>query len=679
MKTIQKFTINLTTLAFAVIFLNGLIPLFTEKIYAQDANEFLSKIVEKCENQKQKTQKPTISDVTGAQKNARSAIVLLSEEVRRLSYRGHDPFFGKTPFRSSARLQSIDRGHDPFSGKIPLKELQNLGRTLSEKTPDQEVVESVRETLHSSKVWYTNDLVCEALSALDYYRTLVQSAENEDYISQMERFYTELPQLVKQYEETADARTAIALAEAIRFMAESRQGMEICEQIVDRYSAPNVKFRVDSTVLAPLFETEVQEPVDVRENIFGTWVTGNGSFSGKTKLTLIDSKDSARIRVSVMSSTATQTVGANGPARVHSSNDITAVTTKEIVISPKLGVTTGDAKTEGSIDSNLQGVGFTRGGPIIRQIGMSQVQGRKPASEAESLRRAKRRINQRVDSKVDGEIAKVNERLKKWSDFLRTKQPDIDFDVLGVKTTNNELFMNAFVASEGFLGASKVSPVLTFQSDLYIQVHQSTLNNSMATFANRSITETNLLEQLRELFPAMMDSVQPTEGEADQNSALTVYFETVPADIAFDDDLITVTLNAESIKQGNTDHPGMKMVLRYRICTENGSVRLLPDDIQAYPLNFNPETDKMSAREQTIRTIVMKRLEKLTEKPVVLENIKLKEESNITLKPVHFTTKDGWLSIGYKLDDGKQEIGKSKREISRSKLEIGRKGRKSIF
>lgn len=591
---------------------------------SQETVTFIDDLRVQCEAFKQDIQPPDETKLQSAKQSARQRLLKFAEEFH--SQRISD--------RSLTKNLS-----SPF--------LRELIDSLSEQTPDMALLENSRNKLHKMKTWHRDDAFQRMMSELDYFYLLKQACDNPDYVSEMEYFYTELPNLVEKYDRDADAETCIALTEALQFLEESRQQTDLAKQIKDFFYASNLKLRMNASILQPVFERSMNEDVDVRENIFGTQVSGSGSFSGKTSLVLVPSERTARIRLLLESETITNTVGVNGPARIWSDNVIAATTQKDFLFSPKEGLLTNRATTEATIDSRIRNINF-RSGPIIRQIGTNQIYERKPASEAESLRRAKRRVNQRVDQEADAAAAKINERFGKLTEpdgigFNRT-----GISILGAKTTNSELFLNTLVASDITLVSARPSPTFSSKADFYLQVHQSALHNNTAALAKTTVNEKDFFEQLRKAFPNLMKSTEKTEGETDQQSTLTIEFGAVPIDISLKDNRIVIKVNTESIRQNQVDYPGMEIVFTYKINNKKGKILLEPEEIQAVPLGFDLEVNKMSVREQTIRTVILKRLRKLTEKPIELETLHFNDSKmNLSsLKPIHFETRDGWLSIG---------------------------------
>jgi hypothetical protein len=71
---------------------------------------------------------------------------------------------------------------------------------------------------------------------------------------------------------------------------------------------------------------------------------------------------------------------------------------------------------------------------------------------------------------------------------------------------------------------------------------------------------------------------------------------------------------------------------------------------EVLPLGFDRENDKLNARETTIRAIIMKKLERITEKPIEWKTSQIEMETGtMTVKPAHLSAINGWLSVGLNL------------------------------
>ncbi|MDR1958331.1 MAG: hypothetical protein LBQ54_04705 [Planctomycetaceae bacterium] len=548
------------------------------------------------------------------------------------------------------RIRYYDSRENSVAGSISVRELRGLRETLESGKPDPKILATAQEKFHKSRQWHQEKVFSDAMQGLDHYLTVKQSFEDKEYVSQRINFFQKLPGLVEKYQQKQDAATSILLAEAVKFMEESREGTEVLDLLKANLTGPNVKFRVNINVLSPLFERTINENIDVQENILGTQIRGNGTFFGKTSMALIPNNHTAKIQLAVDSAMVTHTLGVNGPARILSDNVITAATVKNLLVSPENGIIAESASTEGTIESNVQNISFTRQGPLLRQIGTNQVYSRKAASEAESLRLAKLKINRNVDDKVETEIAKVNGKIRQWNTLPEEAPIRANFSVTRAKTTDRELFFNMLTSTDGFLTTTVQSPVFSRRSDLYVQIHQSAIHNTMSPLANQTLDEKELWEELRQLFPAMFEASQKSAAKTPQESFLTLGFAAVPVDVSFEEDMIKIKVNTLFLRENKRDYPGMEITLVYKITGQNNRFRLEPVEVQALPLGFNPKVNRMSVREQTIRTIVLKRIRKLTEKPIVLGTLRGNDLPLPALRPSYVSAKDGWLSLGYVVD-----------------------------
>ena len=596
-------------------------------IYAQETTilekQNDSVFVERVASLSEKTKQKTLKNLSSSPKQTVQRQLLEETKVFRTYCSRNMPSQQAQKWYEKLKLNKLE--HSLRQGESPVRLLEEILTILQEDHPELQRSGFVR--------------LEKALSRQVGVLKLPAIKGKQDEI---EYFFDSLPDLIGEYCQSPDADKAKVISESITYLDENCDASELVTLLREYLVKSNLYIRVSSDVVAKLLRQEIDEPIDVNENILGTQVRGAGKLTGRLSGTFVPRADAAVIRVTLDGELKTSTVGSNGPARVHSDNTTTVKTVKDIVVSQS-GIVAAPAKTDAQQLSLINRVNYTRNGPLVRMVAPNQIRQRKPASDTESERLTKRRFNSRLDQEVNGHVDRLNKILKDTTGSDESLQ--LTFDQL--RTNDRELSLSACAGTRHQLGAPTTAPAQELGRGIFVQCHESFLQNVGAhELGGKTLIEKQVIADIKKRFPQIIETFV-ANGNSDESS-LTVAFSDTPIDLAFADNCISVTIEAVSIEREGNSYPGMTLEFRFRIENIDGGFQLVATDSpEVLPIGFDKEKDQLSARETTIRAIVMKKLERAFEKPIELkESVIEAENGTLTLKPTQLSTTDGWLSVG---------------------------------
>ena len=523
--------------------------------------------------------------------------------------------------------------------------LDQLHQTLRQEEIDLKLVDMVLDILNGNEPELKRQTFVLLKNSLESNRPLFWRQNQQLYIDEVEAAFDSLPELVADYLKTPDADHAEAISEILEYLIEMPKTANLIAMTRQMVVRPNLKVLANSDMITPFFLREIEEKVPVNDNILGTLVQGSGQLVGKTSASFVPSRDSAIIRVTFEGKLPTKTVGANGPVRVHSNNAATVTTVKDIVLTDQ-SIKTTRATTEVQHSSQITHVDYTWPGPVVRMMASNQIQNRKPASDAESKRLMKLRFNQRVDEEVD-------ESMKSFTDYLNTTAKEwgggkgLSVQIDRMATTYHQLMLKAVVGKKHQLTTLTEAPTVKTNAELLVQLHESLVHNVCADeLSGKTLEEEQVIARLQERFPKLFENHEADE--TSEEPSLTISFSHQPVRMSFADNTIKLTVETTAIERGGNAYPGMTIEFQFRIEPIPGGFQLVAvEPPEVLPIGFNREEDQLSARETTIRVIIMKKLTRLTEKPIEWKEIAFEAKNgSMTLKPVHFSAANGWLSVG---------------------------------
>jgi len=548
-------------------------------------------------------------------------------------------------FRTGIRKSFPQEESQTWETRLLLGDLQ---QTLRENETDLELIDDIHAILCGDAPEFQRRSFVLLKKALETYRPLLWKQNQKQHIDEVKTFFDSLPGLIESYLESPNAANADAVSEALRFLHESGKTEELTTLIRTSLIQPNLRIRVRSEMIAPLFMRSIHEPVDVNENILGTWVRGSGQMVGKSSASFVSNKDAAAIRVIFKGTLNSTTIGTNGPVRLHSKNTTTILTSKDIILAKK-SITTKPASTRAKQSSQISQVEYLRPGPFVQMIAPNQIRERKPASDAESERLTRLRFNKRIDATVNENVEPFTEIFQRIVDGQGGNKA-VRLDFRQMYSTDKELLVEA-VAGNGYqLSTITEPPVMSAGAGLCLQLHESLADNAgICEWSGKTLVEEQVVAELKKRFPQLLENTEANGTENEPSLAMT--FSDRPVKMSFNDDVIKATIETTSIERGGNVYPGMEIEFQFRIEATNEGYRLVvAESPKVLPLGFDPEQDKLSSRETIIRTVIMKKLERITEKPIEWKTSKIEMKvGTMTVKPAYLSAVNGWLLVGLDL------------------------------
>ena len=112
-----------------------------------------------------------------------------------------------------------------------------------------------------------------------------------------------------------------------------------------------------------------------------------------------------------------------------------------------------------------------------------------------------------------------------------------------------------------------------------------------------------------------------------------------------------MTLRGQHYFKGDKPYPGMNVTAVYKFVKADGVFKAVRQgELQIFPPNFVPGQRQLSVREETIHTLLQRRLGKVLEPEMVAKGFtpKGKWAAVGKLQPVEMEAQGGWLVIGWR-------------------------------
>ncbi|MDR1480027.1 MAG: hypothetical protein LBJ00_13915 [Planctomycetaceae bacterium] len=558
------------------------------------------------------------------------------------------------------KILANDTNHEAADSWREELQLDGLKSILTgTELPDIKIIQDMWNNFNKDKIGLRWEIFNGVRNELRRYQTMHGLLElGKEYNTQLATVSDRFEVVLRDYLKTASSIDGATLNDIIVWYNDISLFDPRAAQIVTlarkKISVPNIRFSVNDQFMASGFSRELERDIDVNETIQGTKIVGSGSMTGTSHSEVATRTKGAAIDIIIDAEMETKTTGYHPPVTLNTNTTGTLSGKKRVILSPDK-ITAFPATSDADLKADIYNV-RVNAGALVRCIAKRQVENQREDSLAEAELRAEARLNDQIDAIVDAEIFDANEQYQK--SFRRPLKkfgllPEFDLSSSAANANKNlsgKINGYALVGTT-FQPSSPINaPEIENNYDVYVQLHQS-LPNNVAAFAlagkNFDESNSNLSEQLGSELESLRQIFERKEG---QEPIAITFAGKAPVAITFEEDIVKIVVRINGFTQNGSRHPGLDITLSYKVkieqTTDGNNIVVLEQskDPDAMPRG----KEHVTAREQTIRTVVLRRLGTVP-KRVELKPFGLKWkgwQGSGELVPVFAKSTGGWLTIG---------------------------------
>lgn len=336
------------------------------------------------------------------------------------------------------------------------------------------------------------------------------------------------------------------LTEAYKFLSETRLLDDLLPPIRQRFSHVNQRLIFTQKFLDRLSENEIAQTRDINENQDGMQLTGVSDIRAYPVANFVPSESRAAVALHLDAIVNSSIQGYKHPATVFAHSIVNLSIDVPVYLS-ELGVDAPAPVICADANSQLTGMCLHLKHRVLNRMLMPIAQrvAQKKLSEAdpEVAEKARNEIGKVVEENREKMIIQVNDLIQRllWQSF---EARDIAANVR-FRTTNSELSWTAEYVGPGDLGAPTPPPALPPETEIGIQFHESTFNNTDVSVAGNKINEAIYRETLYDTFKFAPDA-EDEDPTAPRIPAVLTFADSEPLRLRFDDGMLTATLRLKA-------------------------------------------------------------------------------------------------------------------------------------
>jgi hypothetical protein len=389
-------------------------------------------------------------------------------------------------------------------------------------------------------------------------------------------------------------------------------------------------------------EQSIDRTDTVEDVILKTHITGTGRTVGKVGAALIPSDQAAIVDLVTTGTTTAATVGVNGPVQLYSDSTLPFQIHQRITIRPE-GIEADEPQTNASGESTLTGMATDFHGlldRVVKKIACRKYRKSKDEANYIADRRAETQLSEGARGEAGPRLRDADEGLKKNLADLRAR--GIAYTGLRFASSADTLFVRAQSARAAIMS---MPPPLAARSYLALRVHESIINESTdPSFAGKTFTGEDLEKEAKKL--GWSEGPMPKD---DKDFSIT-FAKDRPVEVTFANQGFQAVMRLTEFTSGEDEYKGMDMTVKYRFVTKGDTIKAVRQGpIEAFPPSFKAG-QKLSARQQAMRTVLQKRFGKFFKEELVLKDVMLAKDLR-RAGPLVATRADGergWLLVTWR-------------------------------
>ena len=477
--------------------------------------------------------------------------------------------------------------------------------------------------------------------------------------SARERFDARLEQIARNINADSVDRspaTTAALLSDLEWLESYGQLPEIGQRLRSRFAQPNLQMRISAGLIARATTNRRQQTDPVGMCFYGSWVQGSSTGDVGAVGRLRPGSGMAVIDLDVSGTAVANTVGIKRRVQVFSRGDVNMAAQKRLFFDG-FQITSQPTIASACSTNRTCGVSVNRliGRRLIGRLARRRAQKLKPCAEQLSNCQAREKLVRQLDSQTDQLVSKANQQL---ADLRRRLEAQNLFpDTLSVNSTDAAMQLVASLASGGKFTAPNAAPAIPQSPDVLVQLHQSVINNLLASrMRGVKVDNESMRQRMEEMnieVPELTANSAGEDKEEDEDENWSMQFDfTRPVSVGFDDGLIKIIVRGTNFTRGDQAiDDTIDIIATYQFVYGAGQLKVRRvGDVE---IDFVGTEGQLSTRQIAYKTFLARRVAALFREQLSLDDLPAGEiqDQLRTALPQSLYAREGWLSIGINVTD----------------------------
>ncbi|MHB1035671.1 MAG: hypothetical protein ACYC35_12450 [Pirellulales bacterium] len=517
--------------------------------------------------------------------------------------------------------------------------------------PDPAVLERIGQRYASWQFGLELPHFVEVRQAIQSYADRIRAANRPSAKAEFESDLESLAARLETYAKNPAAPDAAAIGAVLGRLERDGQTPSLVAAVRAHLCRPNLFVVVSNDIVGAGVAAPTEETAPVEDVILGTRIAGTGRTTGFRRVELVPDADRAIFDILFDLTTASDTVGRNGPVQIDSGG-ITRLAARKRMLFDQEGLRALNASSAAVTNTQVRGVSPVRdgiGSRLVQRVAWNRVCQEKAQAEQIAAQHAEWRANERIDRDAAEMLAKTNkgyaERVR--NPLVRRGGFPSQFRC---STSRDQLQLALLEAGPFQSAATSAPPDLTGPSEMTLRVHESAINNfASSALAGRTLDEAGLHAWIVEMAGSLPERLKRAP---DEEPWEITFPREQPVTIAFADQGFRLAIHGQQYVSGSRRYQAMDVSADYKFEATAGGIKAVRQgELRIFPPGFVPGAGKrLGARQTALRSLLAKRLGKFLEPEMIGSGLILPGRWSQAgkLRVSHFSSQGGWLTLVWK-------------------------------
>ncbi len=425
------------------------------------------------------------------------------------------------------------------------------------------------------------------------------------------------------------------------YLASAGQAPQLLNSIRNTYSKPTARVLVSQAFLQKHFQTPVNQPTAVNENILGTQLRGQSCFLGQVAPILVSNYKAATVQLQLRGQFSANNTGVNRGVTVQTSSRASILASESVQLGNNGLVDLNDTNVSSSFESQINSIDHNL--RIVRRIATRKAAEQKPQADAIGRSRLESRLSGQFHEQVVSRLSQSNQRLQPPA-LLALARLGLTRPVRQSWSSPNYLALLWDTRGADQLAADSSCPLVVENFGVTIQIHQSMLNNAFDPVLAGRVIRSKDLDGFSKQLGELSDEELTKEAKGEPWAITLAGYH--PVEVEFDKGLVSFQIRTVRLDRGDQslDQPAT-IRANYRMVLVDGKLQFRREgdvDIQ-----FAGRAQR-GLRSVTLRSFMKSKFDQALKEDLLREPIDVSKSlpsDAPRLQMVAVQSNEGWLQF----------------------------------
>ena len=417
-----------------------------------------------------------------------------------------------------------------------------------------------------------------------------------------------LARLLESHGKEPKALTAADISATTEWLTATGLATDLVQRVQARYSHNNVFGSISGQLISDQLRDALTDKQTINRMLDGAHVRGTAHTRAYVSGRLVPSPNMAVLDVLMNGRTSISTVGQQRRVSVYSTGTTHLSGQKRLFFDLNQGLSTVPAVAAAQTQQQINGVNVNRilGRHLIAKFARKKARQTIPKAKWLANSEARQTVTKQMDERAAPLVEKANEVLQEQ---VKSPLRERGFrpEMFQISSTSSHVEMQAKLTPTDYFGAPSGPPVWNRDDDLAICIHESAINNSLASFFGGMRLDNENILQILDLYGLEIPETLKPDADGETEYWSMTFDLHHPISVSIGVNRIHIRFMGSQFEQGNSaQNQRIRVGAMYKV---NWHRKKLPDierqgEVEVEFVDMGPD-DRLSTRQVAAKTFIL--------------------------------------------------------------------------